>query len=72
MLASGRTPGSPQLNSFGPNTDLAQALLEAGDRKAVLQYLELCRRFWAHGETTLDRWATDIEAGRAPDFDRRY
>jgi hypothetical protein len=59
--------GSP-----GPSADLAEALLEAGDKKAVLQYLDLCRRFWAHGGPTLDSCSADIEAGRAPDLHRRY
>lgn len=37
--------GSPQLNSFGPDFDLANELLEHGRRDAVLDYLDRCKRF---------------------------
>ena len=47
LLAAGRTPGSPQLDSFGPNMVLAQQLLKLGEKEAVLQYLDLVARFWA-------------------------
>ena len=41
LLAVGRTPGSPQLNSFGPNMALAAELLQKEVRDTVLQYFEL-------------------------------
>jgi len=44
---AGKTPGSPQLNSFGPNMLLARELLELGEREAVLLYFDLCRAWWA-------------------------
>lgn len=66
LLDAGRTPGSPQLNSFGPNMDLAQTLLRAGARDAVLEYFNLCRSFWR--DSRLDRWIADLEANRDPDF----
>jgi len=70
LLAAGRTPGSPQLNSFGPNMRLAQALLRAGDREVVLQYLELCAKFWTLplGAERLAEWAAQVRAGAVPDF----
>ncbi|MTB52580.1 M48 family metallopeptidase [Lewinella sp. W8] len=43
---AGATPGSPQLNSFGPNMLLAKELIEAGRVESVLAYLEQCRKFW--------------------------
>jgi hypothetical protein len=39
LLAAGRTPGSPQLNSFGPNMRLASDLLDAGEGDVVVQNL---------------------------------
>jgi hypothetical protein len=46
LRAAGRTPGSPQLNSFGPTMTLAQALLGRGERDAVLDYLDDVEKFW--------------------------
>ena len=46
LLAAGRTPGSPQLNSFGPAMVLARELLLRGERTAVHQYLNLIIVFW--------------------------
>ncbi len=63
LLAAGRTPGSPQLNSFGPQWELAQALLDRGDRDTVIQYLELCRAFWTGQGPQLDSMAASIRAG---------
>ena len=70
LLASGRTLGSPQLNSFGPNMSLAKALLEAGEQKVVLDYLKLCTAFWKTPKkiAKLQEWSATIEAGRLPDF----
>lgn len=66
LVRAGRTPGSPQLNSFGPRMGLARDLLEAGQRDAVAEYLELCGRFWR--QETVDAWIRTIEAGGMPDF----
>lgn len=66
LVRAGDTPGSPQLNSFGPGMRLARDLLEAGQRDAVVEYLELCGRFWQ--KETVDAWIRTIEAGGMPDF----
>jgi len=68
LLKAGDTPGSPQLNSFGPNMSLAQELLKAGNRKAVLQYFDLCRNFWKSGGSQLDEWTKQVKAGQKPEF----
>ena len=68
LLAAGRTPGSPQLNSFGPNMTLAKELLERGASGVVLEYLELCGDFWAPRDQRLDTWSAAVEAGEMPDF----
>jgi len=46
LTESGKSLGSPQMNSFGPNMSLAKDLLEKGQRDVVLEYFELCRKFW--------------------------
>ena len=66
LLDAGRTPGSPQLDSFGPNMHLAQSLLHSGEREGVAQYLELCRKFWPTGP--IDAWLADIRSGNEPNF----
>ena len=68
LLAAGHTPGSPQLNSFGPSMSFAREMLEAGEREPVLEYLNLCRSFWKADEGRLDRWTQEIKEGRIPDF----
>lgn len=68
LLKAGDTPGSPQLDSFGPNMSLAKALLEKGEKEAVLVYIGKLSRFWQMDGGQLAIWQTDIEAGRIPDF----
>lgn len=70
LLAAGRTPGSPQLNSFGPDMALAKGLLERGRTRTVVRYLRLCLEFWEMGQDRLKNWIVLVEAGRAPDFSR--
>ena len=67
LLAAGRTTGSPQLNSFGPNMTLAKDLLDLGERDTVLAFFVLCRDFWKRGKA-LDEWTAAIQDGRAPNF----
>ena len=66
LLLAGATPGSPQLNSFGPDTALAKKLLEAGEHKAVLQYFDQCGKFWKSGQEELREWSTIVRAGQLP------
>jgi hypothetical protein len=68
LLLAGGTPGSPQLNTFGPNMSLAKDLLVLGETDTVVQYFTLCKRFWKMHDGQLDRWAEDIRSGRQPDF----
>jgi hypothetical protein len=68
LLAAGRSKGSPQMNSFGPNLSLASELLAKGDKAIVLEYFELVRKFWKLEHGKLDQWKKDIEENRAPDF----
>ncbi|MFN0096206.1 MAG: hypothetical protein ACKVVT_15700 [Dehalococcoidia bacterium] len=68
LLLAGSVPGSPQLDSFGPNMRLAKALLRAGITEPVLAYFELCRFFWECERGQLTKWRADVLAGRIPDF----
>ena len=68
LLEAGRTPGSTQLNSFGPNMTLAQELLENGERDVVLQYLTLCGHFWTAGAQQLQAWSKTVREGGIPNF----
>ncbi len=68
LLEAGKSPGSPQLNSFGPNMSLAKDLLETNEQKVVLEYFELCRTFWDMGHDKLDTWSAEVKSGNTPDF----
>ena len=68
LMAAGRTPGSPQLNSFGPDFSLAQSLLAIGLRAEVLQYIRMVQRFWRNHDDVIDRWVSKIESRSNPDF----
>lgn len=66
LLAAGQTPGSPQLNSFGPNMTLAKELLEKDQRKVVLEYFQLCAKFWEMGADRLRDWTATVNQGEMP------
>ena len=68
LLLAGKTPGSPQLDSFGPNMVLANELLEKGEKETVLQYLELCEVFWDMHMGKLEIWKDKISKGEDPNF----
>lgn len=78
LLTAASTPGSPQLNSFGPNMRLAKLLLEAGHDSVVVEFLEKCRSFWTQpavgrsgtvgAHEHLDEWIRIIRSGGTPDF----
>ena len=68
LIAAGNTPGSPQLNTFGPDMNLARELLAAGEKKVVLDYFELCTKFWKMNDGRLKEWATLVENGKTPEF----
>ena len=70
LVKAGETPGSLQLNSFGPMMDVAKALLERGEKEAVVRYFELCSQFWNsdRGMAKLAEWIELAMAGKIPDF----
>jgi hypothetical protein len=68
LLEAGNSPGSPQMNSFGPNMSLAKDMLEKGEGEIVLEYFEQCRKFWKMDRGQLDEWRNEVKAGRIPQF----
>ena len=70
LLESGKTPGSPQLNSFGPELTLARDLLAKGEGETVIAYLESIRTFWKGRDQAITEWVTLIRAGQVPELDR--
>jgi tetratricopeptide (TPR) repeat protein len=76
LLKAGATPGSPQLNSFGPQMQLARELLEKGEKETVLQYLDLVSKFWASDKeqselskqhaALIAGWKREIADGKIP------
>ena len=68
LLLAGKTPGSPQLNSFGPNMSLAKDLLRRGQRDVVLQYFDECQVFWRNDYGALAKWRFLVRVHLPPDF----
>ena len=68
LIAAGRTPGSSNLASGGPNMQLAKDLLDRGEAATVVQYLEECGTFWDGNRGKLAEWIVLVKAGLKPDF----
>ncbi len=69
LLAAGATPGSPQLDSFGPDLTLAQKLLTLGKRDTVLTFLDEISTFWKGRESQIKTWQKSIRDGQTPSFE---
>jgi tetratricopeptide (TPR) repeat protein len=68
LIEAGKTPGSPVLNSFGPNMALAKELLEKGETKVVIKYFQLCSKFWKMKRDRLEKWTAIVKEGEIPNF----
>ena len=68
LIAAGKTSGSPPLNSFGPSMALAKELLEQGEQNVVLEYFDLCKKFWKLDRGRLQEWTALVKAGQIPNF----
>ena len=82
LSAAGATPGSPQLDTFGPSLLLARELALAGEYRAVASYLGSIRRFWKAKDKSpkgllypsfadpdpISTWIAELNKGRVPDF----
>jgi hypothetical protein len=47
---------------------LAKSLLEKKENEAVLQYFELCAKFWKMENGKLSQWKTAVQNNEMPDF----
>jgi len=72
LIESGKTGGSPQLDSFGPSMELASDIIKAGETESVITYLELCKNFWEGKENILDAWINEIKATGPTKFVEEY
>jgi hypothetical protein len=68
LLAAGKTPGSPQLNSFGPDMLFAREMIAKGETETVIAYFDLCAEFWKLSDGRLERWKAAVTNGDDPDF----
>jgi len=70
LLASGsiEESTSPTLKYIGPETDLAEELLKQDEWNVVLDYFELCGKFWERGDNHLKKWTAAVLDQRIPDF----
>lgn len=68
LIQAGQTSGSPNLSSFGPSMALAKELLQKGEKAVVLEYFELCSRFWKSNRGRLAEWSDAVREGKIPDF----
>jgi hypothetical protein len=68
LLAAGRVQSGFSLPMRGPDMQLAKHLLERDERDVVLEYIDLCARFWESGGHRLSAWKMDVAQGRIPDF----
>ena len=68
LIAAAQSPATPDLVNNGPNMSLAKDLLEKGEKQAVLDYFELCRKLWTNGGAQLDQWSQQVRDGKTPDF----
>jgi hypothetical protein len=68
LLASADSNGSPQMNSFGPNMQLAKDLLTKGEREVVIEYFNRCGKFWEMGKDRLSAWTDTVRKDGTPAF----
>ncbi len=70
LAKSIQVPLTPPLQHIGPKMILAKELLERGEKKAVLDYLDQSEKIWTGKDAKdhLKKWRSEIEAGKIPRF----
>ncbi len=64
LLEAGKCEGSPQLDTFGPDLELANRLIEANQCSAVVEYLRLCSTFWQTRRRVVEKWILALARGK--------
>lgn len=70
LVKAGKSTGSPQLNTFGPELDLANEILKHGRVEPVRQYLQDIKKFWRMDNGQVAKWLASIEKGDKPELNR--
>ena len=70
LAKAGKAPESMMMERVGPQLTLAKALLEKGEKEAVLAYLDQVAALWPAGADAVDGWIAQIQKGETPDLDR--
>jgi len=68
LLAASLSPGSPQLNSFGPDLTVAKEILDRGEAEAVITFLDNVSNFWEGHVESINEWKEIIRRGGVPKF----
>ena len=64
LLEAGKCEGSPQLDTFGPDLELANRLIEANRHSVVVEYLRLCSTFWHTRTRVVEKWISALARGK--------
>ncbi|MDR3615991.1 MAG: hypothetical protein P4L53_20710 [Candidatus Obscuribacterales bacterium] len=64
LIAASQTPGSPQLDSFGPDFRLCAMLIDKNQLQMAREFLINCSKFWKSSK--IKKWITEIDAGIKP------
>ena len=70
LVKAGKITGSPQLDTFGPELDLANEILKRDRVEPVRQYLQDIKKFWRMDKGQVAKWLASIEKGDKPELNR--
>lgn len=70
LIEAGKSTGSPQLDTFGPEFDLANELLKNGKTHTVQAYLSGVNKFWEMDNGIVEEWQATISKDEIPYLSR--
>ncbi len=68
LMASAKTHGSEDLESFGPDLSLAIDFLDKEEYDIVVRYINKCKPFWGTKKHRLRSWLKLLKEGKKPDY----